>query len=153
MAEKLVPTKIHLLGNGRHEEAVAAGAITPGMLLKASSTLDDANPPKSKVVAHDVAGGYAEAMFAVEDALQGRTIADAYSSGELVQIVMAEKGDVVLAWLNSGENVAAGDFLVSNGDGMLQKLAGSELPVAVSLQTMNLSDSNDPDTRIRVRIL
>ncbi len=60
------PKRIHLLGDGRHEEAVAGGTIRPGDLIKLNSD--------GEVVVHGSAGGNAEALFALEDALQGKEI-------------------------------------------------------------------------------
>jgi len=143
MPEK--PKRIHLLGDGRHEEAVAAAGITPGHLIALNSD--------GKVVVHPTSGGYAETAFALEDALQGRTIDKAYVADEVVSYVLAEGGDVVYAWLNVGENVAIGDLLSSNGDGTLEKVSGAEIPLAIALETLNLSDSEHAPERIRVRTL
>lgn len=148
---KTAPTRIHLLGNGRHEEAVAAGAITPGMLIANQSTTDSGG--RAKVAVHATAGGSSERAFALEDALQGRTISDAYASGELVGYVLAEPGDVVYAWLAAGENVTPADFLSSNGDGRLQKATSDDVKIAVPLEALDLSDSDAVHTRIRVRLL
>jgi hypothetical protein len=139
------PHRIHLLGDGRHEEAVAGAIIKPGHLIKLDTD--------GEVILHATGGGYAEKAFALEDALQGRTINDAYAVGELVGFVMCNSGDVVYAWLSVGENVAVGSYLVSNGDGSLQVLAGTEVAIAVALEAKNLSDSESADERIRVRIL
>jgi len=139
------PKRIHLLGDGRHEEAVAAGVIRPGDLIKLNSD--------GEVVVHASAGGYAEHLFALEDALQGRTIDHAYADDEVVSHVVAETGDVIYAYLSWGENVAKGDLLTSNGDGSLKKVTGSDKPIAVSLDTLNLSDSESADERLRVRII
>lgn len=139
------PKRIHLLGDGRHEEAVAAGAITPGMLI----TQDNAG----KVVAHGTAGGWAEKNFAVEDALQGKTIDDAYASGDRVSSVLCKPGDVVLAWLSGGENADTSEFLTSNGDGTLKVATSTDIRIAVPLENVDASDSADVNERIRVRIL
>lgn len=139
------PKKIHLLGDGRHEEAVAAGAITPGHLIAL-----DAN---GKVVVNADAGDECERLFAVEDALQGKGIDDAYAVDDPVSFVVAQRGEVIYALLADGEDVETGDFLTSNGDGTL-KAAGSDTPLAVALDTLDLSESsNSTAGRIRVRVL
>jgi|SwirhirootsSR3_FD_contig_31_27785386_length_3524_multi_13_in_0_out_0_2 hypothetical protein len=140
-----VPKRIHLLGSGRHEEATAAEAIRPGDLLKLNSD--------GEVIKHATAGGYAERNFALEDALQGNGIDDNYAADDLVSIVNGAPGDVVYAWLSWGENVAKGDLLTSNGDGALKKVTGTDKPIAVSLDTLNLADSESADERLRVRLL
>jgi len=83
--------------------------------------------------------------------LQGRTIDTAYAQDELVSFVIASPGDVVYAFLSGGENVNPGALLNSNGDGTLQ--AGTTNALAIALEPVNASDSNDQNERIRVRIL
>lgn len=141
-----------MLGQGRHEEATAGAVITPGMLVALSAVVAAAVNQQT-VVPHSVAGGPAEMMFALEDALQGRTIRDNYAVGELVGIVMAEKGDVVYAFLAAGESVDAGDQLASDGAGALEP-AASGTPIAVALEAVDLSDTDaEVDNRIRVRVI
>jgi len=140
-----VPKRIHLLGDGRHEEFVAAGVVRPGDLIKMDSD--------GKVVKHASAGGYAERLFALEDALQGKEIGDSYAADDVVGAVVAQPGDVVYAWLSWGENVTKGDTLVSNGDGALKKLSSTDKPIAIALETLNLADSESADERIRCRIV
>jgi len=105
------------------EEFVAGDAITPGMLV----ALDSAG----KVVPHGEAAGNAIPMFALEDELQGKTIDidDAYAAGDPVQVWVAGRGDIVNAI--AGAQIAAGDFLVSDGTGKL-KPAGSGVSVEIS---------------------
>lgn len=141
-----VPKRIHLLGSGRHEEFVAAGAITPGHLMEMDSN--------GKVVVHNSAGVLAERMFALEDALQGGTIDDAYAADDVVATVMCHPGDVVYALLAAGEDAEKGEFLTSNGDGELKVATGSDAVVGVALDNLDLSDSNETEAeRIRVRII
>lgn len=148
---KTNPTRIHLLGDGRLEEAVANASIMPGMLLANSATQDSGG--RAKVILHGTAGGPAERNFAIEDALQGRTIADTYVADELVQIINCNSGDVVYGWLAVGENVTTADFLSSNGDGRFQKATGGDTRLAVPLDDLDLSDSDATHTRLRVRVL
>lgn len=128
-----------------HEEGRAAATITPGMLLAQNSS--------GNIIPHGVAGGPAERMFALEDALQGNGIDVNYASGDLVAIGVQGQGDVVFAILNAGENVTPDEFLTSNGDGTLKVASGTDARIAVALEAMDLSQTGDADTRIRVRIL
>lgn len=140
------PKRIHLLGQGRIEEGKASEAITPGSLVALNSDGEYEN--------HGSAGGYGEALFALEDSLQGKTINDAYAADDIVRIVVAGKGDVVYARLADGEDVGIGDLLTSNGDGTLQKIAGTEKPIAVAIEALDLSESsNTTPGRVRSRIL
>ena len=92
------------------EEFVAAGEIKPGMLV----TLNE----DGKVIPHNLDGGNAIPMFALEDELQGKTIDDAYANGSPVQVWVAGRGDIVNAI--AGDNITAGAFLVSAGNGKLK---------------------------------
>jgi hypothetical protein len=140
------PKRIHLLGNGRHEEIEAGGVITPGMLLALNSS--------DKVVAHATATGWAERLFALEDALQGRAIDTNYAADDVVGVVVAEPGDVVYAWLQNGENVDIGDQLTSNGDGTLKEATSTNHRIAVALEAVDASDSDlDGNLRIKVRVI
>lgn len=137
--------KIHLIGNGRTDEAVAAAAITPGHLVKQNTV--------GKLIKHDTEGGYAEAAFAVEDALQGKTIDDAYVTNAQAFFVLPGKGDVVYAFLEAGESVTPADFLTSAGNGNLQKAASTNVRLAVPLDVTDNSETDAVAVRIRVRIL
>lgn len=140
------PKKIHLVGDGRYEEAIAAGAIMPGHLVKLDSD--------GKVAVHGSAAGVAERMFAVEDALQGNSIDDAYAADDRVALVIARPGDVIYAWLDAGADgtVAVGDPLTSSGNGLLKKGVATNI-VAIALQALDLNDTGDVDTRIKVRVI
>jgi len=139
------PKRIHLRGSGIAEEAVAAAAIRPGDLLAYDSA--------GKVAKHATAGGWAEKAFALEDALQGKDIDENYALGDRVSYVIGQSGDIVRAWLSGGENAAKGDFLTSNGDGALKVATSSDIRIAVALEAVDASDSNDVDERITVRLL
>lgn len=144
------PSRIHLKGAGRIEEADAAGVIRPGHLVRLNVDGD--------VIPHNIVGGQAEGLFALEDALQGRAISTDYASGERVTYLVAAKGDEVYAWLAVGESVSVGDFLSSDGFGHLVASEESGLTsgidsVAVALETLDNSESGDVNARIKVRVL
>lgn len=142
------PTRIHLLGSGRLEEGTAGGTFYPGYLLRLNSS--------NKWIAHNDSLGHAEALFAVEDALQGKTIADAYALGQRATAVLANRGDEVYAWLAGGEAANIGDFLVSDGQGCLKPATESdvaEVRLAVALEAVDSSDSGGAAKRIIVRVL
>lgn len=143
--------KIHVLGSGRYDEIVAAGAITPGHLVEQDS--DNA------VVVHNSEGARHERLFAIEDALQGNTIDDAYASTDLVALVFANVGDFVRAWLKAGETATIGEELMSAGDGTLMCVdnitSGVTLQhiVGIAQEALDLSASGAVATRITVRIV
>ena len=101
-------------------ERVAAGTITPGMLLEINS--DD------KVVAHNSAGAdVAPILFALEDGFQGNDIHDDYSALDRVQVMLCRPGDEVQAILDDGQDISIGDLLESNGNGQLVKFANDTI--------------------------
>ena len=124
------------------EEFVAADEITPGMLLELNSD--------GEVAPHSVAGGSAYPMFALEDELQGKTIDDEYAADDPVQVWIAGRGDIVNAI--AGAQIAAGDFLVSDGTGKL-KPAGTAAVHAHSIVGQALAAASAANVRVAVRII
>lgn len=143
------PKRIQLKGEGHQDEGRAIATITPGHLIKLGANSEGA----SGYLPHDTAGAKAAPNFALEDALQGRTIDDDYEDGELVTIGKQHSGDRIFAWLASGEVAEAGDLLTSNGDGTLKVATGSDHPVATALEAIDASDSASAEERIRVEIV
>lgn len=94
-------------------EKVAAGTITPGMLVELTSA--------DKVQAHSTEAGNAVKMFAREDGIVGAELDDNYVALGRVPVILPTPGDEVLAILADGETVVIGDLLSSNGDGTLKK--------------------------------
>lgn len=99
------------------EEYEAASELYPGNLVELTST--------GKVQKHSGAGKTASCMFALEDELQGGSLATAYAAGSKVQVWCAVPGEIVYARLADEESVVAGDFVESNGLGQLRKVARS----------------------------
>lgn len=109
---------IILAGEFTRGEAIAGGAITPGMVVGFFAAADVLMP-------HPTAAGDAAPRFALEgggDHTGG--IDDAYPSGESCLYGHAHRGAVVWALLEAGANVAKGAYLESNGAGYLQALTG-----------------------------
>ncbi len=145
-SDQQFPKRIVLIGRGRSEEFYADGAITPGQLLKINSA--------GNTIVHATAGGAAEAMFAVEDALQARTLDDAYAVGDRVSTHIADRGDVIYGWLADNEHVVAGDFLASAGNGDVRKKQSSDIAIGVALEAVDLTASaNTAHGRLRLRVL
>lgn len=135
---------IVLKGCPRYEEAVASGVILPGQLGK----IDNAG----KILRHSTAGGAAEKLFVREDALQGKTVDDAYAVDDQVGYVCAKAGDEIAVVLDAAENVVIGDGLESAGNGNLQKLT-SGVRLATAMEALDLTASSAVATRIRARVL
>ncbi len=110
----LNPRRIQVVGKGYYEEARAIGICKPGHLLMVDSA--------GKVKVHNSAGGYAERAVALENALKGGTIDDAFAVGDVVPHDVGMPGQVVLGRVAAhAAAFVEGDFLVSAGDGTLQK--------------------------------
>jgi len=143
--------QVHLIGTFRRDERLAAGTITPGMLVEIDSS--------GEFQAHSTEGGDAQLIFAEVDALQGNTLDDDYSADDLVEANIELPGNEVQALLAAGENVDIGDWLISAGDGTLIE-EGNESSgvtvkkrIAVALEAEDLSGSDAVDTLIRVQLL
>lgn len=135
--------RIELIVTGRHEEGVAAeSGILPGMLVQLTS--DD------ELEMQDAAGAYCEIAVAKEDALQGKTIEDAYAMGDVVSYVLPNPGDEVAVLLKASENVVIGDDLIASGDGTVQKTTGS--PLRVLFKAREASNVGTA-TLVRARVL
>lgn len=133
--------QVHLVGEFRREELVAAAAISPGNLLEITSA--------GKFQKHSSSGGACLRIFAEIDALQGNTLSNDYSADDIVSANVELPGNEVQAFLKSGENVSIGDELESAGDGTLQAL-GTGKVVAVAREAEDLSGSGAVDTLIQV---
>lgn len=136
---------IHLKGERVFEQSRAAGAtLTPGQLVMLNSS--------DAYVVHATSGGFASRTVVEEDALQGKTIAGTYASGDLVAVSHNAPGGESYVFLKAGENVAKGDHLISGGDGTLIKTTGTPSQImAIALEAKDLSASSAVNTRIRVR--
>ena len=104
--------RIHSAGGYRYEEHTAGGTITPGMLCARGSA--------GTVTAHGTEGGRAAHLVALEDALQGKTVADNYSSGDLVALALVDPGTEMNMLFAVGESASIGDEAVSDGAGALK---------------------------------
>lgn len=143
--------RIHSKGPYSREEYDAGEAgIYPGMLLKLASDDD--------VEIHDDENGRAEALFAEEDALQGKTVADVYTVDELVTCILPGLGCEIRALIADENNVSIGDRLVSNGDGRLKPLGNLDsggidvFVIAVATENCDLTASNTPSTGTLCRV-
>ncbi|RLF28617.1 MAG: hypothetical protein DRN14_03855 [Thermoplasmata archaeon] len=142
--------QIHSKGDFRREEYTAGGTIKPGYLVELNSS--------GNVVAHSTEGGYADLLFAVEDALQGNSVDDDYSSGDLVSVNVEAPGNQVEAWIKAGEDIAIGDKLISAGDGTLiengSETSGTSVQqiIATATEAVDLSGSGAVDTKITVML-
>lgn len=105
-----VENTIVLRTRGQHEEAIAEAAILPGQVCEmiAGGTV--------QVLGTDNQLG-SEKMIAKEDALQGKTITDAYAADDIVSLQILAPGDVVLLLCLTGQDIPDGTKLAINDAG------------------------------------
>ena len=144
--------RIHNIGPFQHEEAKANSAlIYPGYLLQLDSN--------GEVLPHDTEGGVAEALFAAEDALQGRTVDIIYADDSIVTYHLPGKGSVVNAMIESGEDISIGDALMSAGNGKLKEvhpdsaLANDYYVVGFAVEEVDCGGSTPADALCAVRVI
>ncbi len=125
---------------GLREEAPAGETILPGQLLRHTlGTVGTPGSPTMTMKKHNVVGGRCERMFAVEDALQGKTILGGYPTlpinppgstpgyltGDIVAAWLFNPGDLVNARLQAGQTTTGGEYLASAGDGTLMVVSNT----------------------------
>ena len=145
MTSATTPKTVDLGDACRHirREAVAGGAITPGMLMRGPDSAGE-------VLVHNQADNIAEGMFALEFDKTGRTIADAYAADDQVEYGVFPQGARVYAWLQSGQNITKGALLTSSGDGRLKVAGNTSFVVARALESV---DASGAAARIRVEVM
>ena len=143
--------RIHHKGKYQTVEYNAGGTITPGMLLTLGSA--------GTVTAHATEGGRAEALFAQEDALQGKTISQNYTSGNPVSCILPMKGSSVNVLVEDGQDVSIGNELISAGNGKFKVASDLESGetlsqvICIALEANDLTGSNSSDTISAARIV
>jgi len=146
--------RIHSKGDWRHEEASAGAAgIYPGMLVMLNSA--------GAVVVHDTEGGNAECAIVMEDALQGKTVDDVYTSGEIVFYGIPVTGAVFNVLLEAGQTAVIGSKLISAGNGKFKVdtdvssgvTIGGRGRMLVTEEALDLSASGSSDTLIAARVI
>lgn len=100
----------------KREEARAAEAISPGHLIEMIAA--------GTVQKNDKVAGNIQALVALEDPFQGRTIADDYAATDLVSYHVALKGDLIFLRIPAAAAaIVKGDSLEPAANGVVQKLA------------------------------
>lgn len=149
MASNDTPKKIFLKGCPKGKEGLAAVAgILPGMLVE--------GVPGGDVVPHATAGGPAVPAFARPNEVIGHGIDDAYPDGDTVLYGVANSGDEVYGWIADGQNITAGDYLQSNGDGTFAAqdagTPGTSFPGAVIVKAMQTVDNSAGGAPARMKL-
>lgn len=105
-------------------EGKAGGAITPGMLLNIRNV--------AAVVAHNEAGQECQCAVAVENDLVGKGIGDNYANGEQIRWLVLGDGERFYGLIAASQNIAVGDLLTSNGDGMLKEAGATDFVIGIA---------------------
>jgi hypothetical protein len=152
---------VWLKGNGLVKEGKASSlAIRPGHLIT-WDTNDSTVKPCNKNPANPGLT-YTRKAFALESASLGRGVpaiatdtSQNYVVGDQVVYVVPERGAEIQAWLQTGDTVAIGDALVSNGTGALKKALtsmGNDDEEIVGYSMQALSNSQGFDVRLRIEV-
>jgi hypothetical protein len=121
------------------EDRACKEAITPGHLVSGNSAIT--------LRKHNTANGPGR-DYALERDERGQDITVAYASGDTVKVGAFAGGQVVYAWLASGQSVVIDDYLGSNGDGTLK--AYSSGPYLG--RALEVVDASAAALRIRVEV-
>lgn len=135
----------------RYDEAPAGQILLPGYLIERTAA--------GKVQKHTGEGSAAARMFVLEDALQGKTTAQAYAVDDPVGFVHANKGDELCGVLAAGETVVNGTELISAGNGTLIAASSAATStnvkdiVAIAREVLDLTDTGAVDTLLAIQVL
>lgn len=128
---------------GIQYEAVAHAALTPGHLVELLAT--------GKVQKQATAGADCEIAVAIEDYLQGRTIADEYAADDRVLYRVFPKGAQILLVLADGENIVVGDKLTPATGGEVKAVDSTDTRVKfIAMEAVNASAGSVPVAQRRV---
>ena len=130
----------------RYEEGKAAAAITPGHFVE--QTTGGLIQKKAST-----AGSRKKLAVAIEDALQGKTIDDAYATNDVVRYYLPFAGDKLQVIIKAGTAaIVIGDKLTDNGDGTFRKQSGTEFTFLEADQALDISGGST-DTRINAWVV
>ena len=130
-------------------EGVAVAAHLPGTLLKQTASGLEAQD----ATATDRA---ALPLFADKDSMRQKSVDDAWVINENMAAVLGRSGDILNVLVATGQTLAIGDALVSNGAGLLIKATdtvddgtdGSQYPIAFADEAVTTTATQ----LVRVRI-
>lgn len=123
---------------------VAIETIRPGMLLEYHN---DSGTLKWGV--HDSADEPAQVVVALDQPFLNKGVDDDYAAGDLVLAGALRPGATFWGLIPSGQNIAPGARLQSNGDGKLKAAASGD----VRFVSLDGPGAVTADTRIRVEVL
>jgi hypothetical protein len=147
---KKVPNTIHLAGPmTKVDEQVAGVAITPGYLVE---MYDDSDVLKWRPNAS--ATEQATMAVALERVELNDTIDTAYAVGDAVKVGFLAPGSVFYGLIPSGQDIAVGELLQSNGDGLLKTATATTATANVArFQSLDDTGAVTANTRLRVQVI
>jgi hypothetical protein len=139
-----MPNTIILRGDSftRREEP-ANTTITPGMICDFAAN--------DRLIPHGTSGGYAPRLVALECDAIGNGVSDNYASGDRVFLADCAPGVVFWAHLASGQNVARGAYLMSDGAGFLTARTSTNIGIAQADEDANASSGIAAGGSLRFR--
>ncbi len=129
--------------NVTYREEFANQALTCGHLVSFAAN--------DRLTKHATSGAPAARMFVVEIDSLGDDNTASYASGDRVRYADCAPGTIVYAHLASGQNVAKGDPLMSNGAGFLTAHTGTNVGLATADEDANASTGVAAGGSIRFR--
>jgi len=144
MAKRVIALLTRSGGPFQNEDAAAAEAITPGMLVTLNSS--------GLVIKHATAAGAASRDFALERNEMGKDIDTAYAINDIVKVGMFAPGERVLALIASGQNIALGATVESAGNGTVR--AGATAGGVIGKATEAVNNATGPgNARLTIEIM
>lgn len=146
---------IVLRGDYVQKEGKASVAVRPGMLVEFDGNSVGTTLGVRPCTKAGVGLGATRKAFALENDLVGQGIDDNYDISDTVRYGVFQRGAEVQALLATGNNVAIGDALASNGAGNLKKAAttvGADDEEIVCYAMEALNNSSGSDARLRVEV-
>jgi hypothetical protein len=137
----MATNQIVLKGSNHYDEGTLAAAVSPGQAveLQPTSKFDQVQASQAEALKQGIP------LVAIEDGLQGKTVDDAYSSGDIVFTYQPIAGDHVQVLVKDGQVIAIGDKLVVEGagSGLWLGITGSEAVYQVkALEAVSPSGAN-----------
>ena len=145
------PQKVLLAGRSvciEENEHFAGVEITPGMIVEfyADTTL--------KVKPHASADEIVTLAVALEQGELNQGLSDVYAIDDLVKVAFLPPGAVFYGLIPSGQDIAYGEFLQSNGDGKLKTATGTTQSAPLGkFQSLDAPGAVTADTRLRVQVV
>ena len=126
-----------------------SAGITPGMLVEMAA---DSSELKWKVNA--AAADMQYHAVALNAPYLNDSISTAYATGDRVPVAFLTPGCVFYGIIPSGQDIAVGDHLQSNGDGKMKEATATTAAASVAhFQSLDAPGAVTADTRLRVVVV